>query len=200
MSKTKKSIIIERVKKNYKALTVLGIGTVLIIASLVVSINLFTQEETVNWTLMLYGSNDEQVNLSYSQIKAMTPSTGQGGFFTTSGIINGPYSVKGVEIRDLCDLVGGCGMNDTVLISAPDGYAMILNLTDVNNTPTYNNTFHEIEHIDLRAILIYEQDGAALSDFDGKPLRLALVGDQNLLTEGFYWVKWVNRIQVIHHN
>jgi hypothetical protein len=29
------------------------------------------------------------------------------------------------------------------------------------------------------------------------PLRIAVVGDKALLTEGHYWVKWVNKIEVI---
>ena len=51
-------------------------------------------------------------------------------------------------------------------------------------------------HGELKLILMYEQDGKPISDSDGKPFRLAVVGDDNLLTEGHYWVKWVDRIEV----
>jgi DMSO/TMAO reductase YedYZ molybdopterin-dependent catalytic subunit len=44
---------------------------------------------------------------------------------------------------------------------------------------------------------MYEQDGKPLSEDDGKPLRLAVAGDDRLLTEGFRWVRWVDRIEVI---
>ena len=48
----------------------------------------------------------------------MEPTTAQGGFFTTTGVVHGPYEVKGVSIEDLCELVGGLGPSDGVLVSA----------------------------------------------------------------------------------
>jgi len=56
-----------------------------------------------------------------------------------------------------------------------------------------------VPHEDLTLILMYEQDGAPLSDYDGRPLRLAIVSSSSsdeFLTEGHSWVKWVNKIEV----
>ena len=45
---------------------------------------------------------------------------------------------------------------------------------------------------------MYEQDGKTVPQNDGKPLRLAIVTpDTDLLTEGHYWVKWVDEIEVV---
>jgi len=56
----------------------------------------------------------------------------------------------------------------------------------------------EVPHGELNLVLIYEQDGSLLSEEQGKPLRLAVVGQEDLVTEGFYWVKWVDRIEVMN--
>jgi len=43
---------------------------------------------------------------------------------------------------------------------------------------------------------MYEQDGAPLSEDDGRPLRLAIVSEDKLLTEGHYRIKWVDKIAI----
>ncbi|MBN2098197.1 MAG: hypothetical protein JW753_01225, partial [Dehalococcoidia bacterium] len=73
-------------------------------------------ESDIEWNLTLLGISGENVTLSLKEIKAMEPTTAQGGFFTTTGVVYGPYDVKGVSIEDLCDLVGGLGPSDGVLV------------------------------------------------------------------------------------
>jgi DMSO/TMAO reductase YedYZ molybdopterin-dependent catalytic subunit len=159
----------------------------------------------VEWNLTLVGSNGDNVTLSLKDIKALESTTGQGGFFTTTGAIHGPYDVKGVSIENLCDLVGGLGPSDGVLVLAVDGYSAFFEHDEVEgNIPTseydpVTGNLKEVPHENLGLILMYEQDGKPLSDDDGKPLRLAVAGDDRLLTEGFRWVRWVDRIEVIHN-
>ena len=89
--------------------------------------------------------------------------------------------------------------------SAIDGYSAFFEYDEVEgNIPTseYDTTtgnLKEVPHENLGLILMYEQNGKPLSDDDGKPLRLAVAGDDRLLTEGFRWVRWVERIEVIHN-
>lgn len=45
-------------------------------------------------------------------------------------------------------------------------------------------------------VLAYEEDGEWLSEEHGGSLRLVIVGSEKLVTEGHYWVKWVNKIEV----
>jgi DMSO/TMAO reductase YedYZ molybdopterin-dependent catalytic subunit len=134
-----------------------------------------------------------------AEIKAMPSSEGLGGFFTSVGVVNGPYEVKGVTLEYLCGLVGGMTPSDLVFVSSADGYSSVFDYDQVGgNLPTYEpQTMREVPHGELRVILIYEQDGQPLSHESGKPLRLAVAGSESLLTEGFHWVKWVNRIEVV---
>lgn len=184
-----------------KAMPVLIVGLLCIVAAIVVYAHPW-QRDDIKWNLTLVGSNGDNVTLNLDDIKAMKSTTAQGGFFTTTGVINGPYDVKGVSIEDLCDLVGGIGPSDLVFVSATDGYSSVFDYDQVSgNLPTYDPvTLKEVPHEKLGLILIYEQDGKPLSYDDGKPLRLAVVGSESLLTEGFYWVKWVDRIEVIHQD
>ena len=154
--------------------------------------------EPVNWELTLVGKNGEQKVLSYEEIRSLPYQEAQGGFFTTVGVVNGPYEVKGVLLQDLCGLVGGVTADDLVSISANDGYSMVFDYDQLNgDIPTYDPVnLHEVSHEKLMVLLIYEQDGKSLSDSDGRPLRLAVVGSERLLTEGHNWVKWVNKIEV----
>ena len=157
------------------------------------------QDITTTWQVTVVGSNGSQKILSYSDVKAMTPYTGHGGFFTTVGVINGPCEARGVPIEDLCSLVGGLEPSNLVKISAADGYSTMLDYEQVKgNFITYDPaSMKEKPHGDLKPILMYQQDGAPLTADGGKPLRLAVVGSDGLLTEGLYWIKWINKIEVI---
>jgi DMSO/TMAO reductase YedYZ molybdopterin-dependent catalytic subunit len=157
-------------------------------------------EETITWNVTLIGSNSEQKILHYDEITAMPAYTGHGGFITSVGVVNGPYECKGVPLDDLCEVIGGVTPSDIVMIAAADGYSTVLDYDQLmGDFVTYNpESLREVPHGELKLILMYELNGKLLSDYDGKPLRLAVVGRDALLTEGVYWVKWVNRIEVIH--
>jgi hypothetical protein len=186
-----------------KAMPLLIVGLLCIVAAVLVYFHPWSGSEAdIKGNLTLVGSNGDQRILSLSEIRAMKPCEGQGGFFTTTGVINGPYDVKGVCIEDLCDLVGGIGPSDLMFVSGTDGYSEVFDYDQVSgNLPTYDPvTLKEVPHEKLGLILIYEQNGKPLSHDEGGPLRLAVVGSESLLTEGFYWVRWVDRIEVIHQD
>jgi DMSO/TMAO reductase YedYZ molybdopterin-dependent catalytic subunit len=171
-----------------------------IIAAAIVVFNPFAApEEEIAWNLTLQGAGGEVKTLTFSEIKALPASEGIGGFFTTVGIVNGPYRCRGVPVKDLCELVGGVEPANTVWVSAPDGYLMVFSYEQLQGAfRTFEPTsFKEVPHEDLTLVLSYEQDGAPLSEYDGKPLRIALVSTRgDYLTEGHYWVKWVDTIEV----
>ena len=189
-----------------KVVPILVLGLICIVAAVSVYAHPWSGSAAdIEWNLTLVGSNGENATLSLKDIKAMESTTGQGGFFTTTGVVHGPYDVEGVSIEDLCDLVGGLGPSDGVLVTAVDGYSAFFEYDEVEgNIPTSEydpatGNLKEVPHENLGLILMYEQDGKPLSDDDGKPLRLAVAGDDRLLTEGFRWVRWVDRIEVIHN-
>jgi len=153
-------------------------------------------EETIDWNLTLVG-NKETV-LTFDEIRTMPSYTGHGGFFTTVGIVNGPFKCKGIPLEELCDLVGGIDESNTVWVSAPDGYMMVFDYDQIKGDfNTFNpENLREVPHGKLTMILEYEQDGEILPENDGRPYRIAIVGKEELLTEGSYWVKWVDKIEI----
>ena len=154
---------------------------------------------TTSWTVTLVGLDGRPKVLSYSEIKALDSYSGKGGFFTTTGIVNGPYQAKGITLEQLCAQVGGLQSTNLVKVSAQDGYSTMLDYGQVKgNFITYDPaTLKEKAHKELKPILMFEQDGQPLNADSGKPLRLAVVGQDSLLTEGLYWIKWINKIEII---
>jgi DMSO/TMAO reductase YedYZ molybdopterin-dependent catalytic subunit len=154
---------------------------------------------TTTWELTLVGLDGQSKVLSYPEIKSLDSYTGKGGFFTTTGIVNGPYQCKGVTLERLCSEVGGLQSSNLVKVSAADGYSSMLDYDQVKGQfITYDPaTLKEKAHQDLKPILMYEQDGQPLTEEYGKPLRLAIAGQDGLLTEGLYWIKWINKIEII---
>jgi len=158
-----------------------------------------TAEEPVDWEVTLIGSNGEQKILTYQEIRALPCQEARGGYLTTAGIVYGPYEVKGVLLQDLCDLVGGIPSTGFVSVNAPDGYSMALDHDQIYNGGflTWDpETMHEVTATNQRVLLTYEWDGGPISHNDGAPLRLAVVSDEALLTEGHNWVKWVDEIEI----
>jgi len=189
--------------RDIKSKSLLIVGVLLILASSILiyfnTCQRQTDEGIKNWKLILTGRDGIEKILSYRDIKSLPAYRGNGGFFSTVGIIYGPYKVKGVDIGYLCKQVGGILQNDTVMITAEDGYSTVLDYKQVQGGfITYDKNLKEAPHGELKVILMYEQDGKPLSDEDGRPLRIAIAGTKKgLLTEGAYWVKWVNKIEVL---
>jgi DMSO/TMAO reductase YedYZ molybdopterin-dependent catalytic subunit len=180
------------------ALTVLIIGILLIASAVLVYVQPW-QAKPVIWNVELIGETGQQKALSYKEILAMPAYSGKGGFFTTVGIVNGPYRVKGVPLSDLGNLVGGITPDDVVMVSATDGYSSVFDYEKVmGDFITYDpQTIKEVPHGELKLVLMYELDGKPLSQDGGKPLRLAIIGTDGLLTEGNMWLKWVSKIEVM---
>jgi DMSO/TMAO reductase YedYZ molybdopterin-dependent catalytic subunit len=182
----------------HKATFILIAGILLIAAAIIIIWLQTSNQENIEWDVTISGSSGE-IALSYDEIKALPPYEGRGGFFTSVGYINGPYRLRGVPIPVLCDLVGGITPQDIIFISAEDGYSTVLDYKQVTGDfITYDpDTMKEVPHGELKLILMYELNGRVPSYEEGRPLRLAIAGDDDFLTEGLYWVKWVKRIEVI---
>jgi hypothetical protein len=135
--------------------------------------------------------------LSMADLKAMTATSGYGGWKNDVQNISGPYAWKGVSVRALMDLVGGGG---SVTFVASDGYSQTLSADMVGGSlTTYDPaTGEEITSINdsVKAIVAYAKDGAALSSSEG-PLRLAFVSPaKDEVTTSKYWVRQVIELDV----
>ncbi|MGC9444747.1 MAG: molybdopterin-dependent oxidoreductase [Candidatus Methanospirareceae archaeon] len=182
------------------AIVVIGIAAIAGVAA-VTYLELFNAPaEQIEWNMTVVGSDGEEKVLTFEEIIAMESHESFGGFFTTVGTIQGPFELKGVPLADICELVGGIDTTNTVWVSAPDGYLMVFTYDQVINGEfrTFDPaTFKEVPHEELTIILAFQQDGAPLPDNYGKPLRIAIVSSRDdYITEGHYWVMWVDRIEV----
>lgn len=151
--------------------------------------------EDIEWQLTLIG--DEEMVLEFDEILAMSPYSGRSGFFTSVGIVNGPFDIKGVPLLDLCDLVGGVDSSEFVRVAAVDNYSMVFSYNQLHGEfITYDTGLHEVDSDGLVVVLMYELDGEPLTEDLGNPLRIAIIGD-DVLTEGHYWVKWIDRVEIL---
>jgi hypothetical protein len=188
---------------NVKRGSVLVIGVVLIIAAVITGVIGAQSTSSVEskWRVTVVGKGGTEKVMSIKDLKKLPSYTGRGGLFTTTGIVNGPWEGKGVLLSELAKLVGGMEQDDIIMVSAEDGYSSVFDYDQVSgdiNTYSYENeSIKETGHGELNIILMYQRDGSDLTEDDGKPLRIAVVGADNLLTEGNMWVKWVNRIEVL---
>lgn len=152
--------------------------------------------DDIDWQLTLVG--DEEMVLDFTDILDMTACSGTSGFFTSVGIVNGPFDIVGVPLLDICDLVGGVNSSEFVRVSAVDHYSMVFSYDQMHgNFITYDTDLHEVESDGLVLVLMYEMDGEPLTEDMGSPLRIAIIGD-DVLTEGHNWVKWINKVEILN--
>jgi len=153
--------------------------------------------EFADWTLTLNGSS--QKILTLEEVMALPSVEGNGYAVSTVGIRYGPYTCRGVDLRELAGVVGGIDAGDSIWISAPDGYLWVFDHAQLQGEGfiTFDKDLKEIPSPHLRVILMYEQDGHYLTYDEGGPLRIAIISDEpGIVTEGSAWVKWVDRIEV----
>ncbi len=158
-------------------------------------IAIYSNETT--WNLTLTGNETKVYTLD--EIKAMPSYTASGGFKKRSGAIVGPYTYRGVNITYLAGLVGGLTPSSSVTVTASDGYAMTYTYDQImGEITTYNATTGEPEPDGpVNMILAYEEGGKPIPDEQGGPLRVAFVGPDSPITDGHFWIKWVNKIEIL---
>jgi hypothetical protein len=152
-----------------------------------------TIAEVVNNTVV------REVFLEGDVVREMPSYTAHGFAVSTVGIKYGPYVCRGVQLSELCDQVGGVGENDTVWVSAPDGYLWVFDYTQMNGEAfvTFDEDLHEISSPPLTIMLMYEKDDHYLTYNEGGAFRIAVTSEEaGVVTEGSCWVKWVDRIEV----
>jgi DMSO/TMAO reductase YedYZ molybdopterin-dependent catalytic subunit len=152
----------------------------------------------VDWDLTLIGRDGQPLVLSYEELKSLPAVETRGGFFSSVGVIYGPYQLKGIQLEALLAMVGGMTASDVLLVAAQDGYSSVFDYRQITGEiDTFEpGTLRLVPQGAVEFLLIYQQDGEPLSDADGKPLRLGVTNPDGLLTEGHWWVKWVNRLEV----
>jgi DMSO/TMAO reductase YedYZ molybdopterin-dependent catalytic subunit len=156
------------------------------------------QAEPIEWDLTLVGRDGQEVVLSYDEVTSLPSVETSAGFFSSVGTVYGPYTVKGVRLDTLLDMVGGMTPSDVLFVAAKDGYSCVFDYPQLQGEiATFEpDTLRLVPDGDVEFLLILEQDGKPLPDSSGGPLRLAVTNPDGLLTEGHWWVKWVQRLEI----
>ncbi|MGD9396915.1 MAG: hypothetical protein PVJ05_10845 [Candidatus Thorarchaeota archaeon] len=106
-----------------------GVGVYLVVMQ-----NTPPQEETPEITVT--GTDGTAVNVTLTEMTAMTTITREGSYQNTYGNVRGIGTYTGVLISDLVELVGGLLEHDSVRIIASDGYSQTFDYSKVYPNPT----------------------------------------------------------------
>jgi len=182
-------------------LLILAVGVLFLAGGVVVGLQQWsgrTRAEPVEWDLTLVGREGQEVVLSYDEVVALPSVETRAGFFSSVGTVYGPYTVRGVPLDTLLNLVGGMAPSDVLFVAAKDGYSCVFDYAQIHgDIATFEpDTLKMVPEGEVRYLLIFEQDGEPLPEDSGRPLRLAVANPDGLLTEGHWWVKWVQRLEI----
>jgi hypothetical protein len=183
--------------------TLIALVVIIVIAFAAVSWQVYLHiQKPEQPELTLVGFNGTQQNLTASKIAALPSYSGIAGFINSVGTITPPNNYTGVTLITLCNLVGGFNENNSLKITASDGYSMVYTYAQINGDfLTFDPaTGKEVNHTQpLTCMLAYLKNGTNLSS-SGKdpegPLRFVIIGKEVLLTEGHNWVKSVVKVEV----
>ena len=151
-------------------------------------------------TVLTIIKDTQTVTYTMEALKSLPAITGLAGQMSSTGTITGPFNYKGVALLELLNAVGGITENHAVRVTAKDGYAMTIShkqATEGNFTVIDSNTGKEIKPAKQPVVFVaYEEDGKPISENIG-PLRLGIMTGESEVTEGHWWVKWTQKIEVI---
>jgi len=145
-------------------------------------------------------AGDTVKTLTLNEIKKMPSLEGWGGRMRSTGEIEGPFEVKGVSLIELGNLVGGISPDTAVKVISRDGYTMTFSYKQIveGDYITYDPVSkQEVPHEELQTILAYETDGNEITFQQGGPLRIAILSAKNQVTDGHWWCKWVEEIELV---
>jgi len=158
-----------------------------------------TQSEIPDFEILLTGTEGDSVTLGPSDFDELTKIEMDGGLLTSAGSIKGPYKYTGVPLSEVLALVGEITNDNSLRVTAADGYAMVFTWEELNGDfLTFSSaTGDEVEATEeLIPVLSYLQDDEPLSEGHG-PIRLVILGEEGLISEGHFWIKQVVEIEVI---
>jgi len=179
-------------KKRFSLFVVVGIVLILLNGG-VASV---TAEEVA---LTLNGPDGIEQH-TIGEVKGLPTVEGWGGMKDSVGQISGPFQYRGVSVKTLAGQVGELDEGSAVRVVARDGYAMTFSYAQVEKGDflTYDPASgDEIDASGLELILAYEEGGEPLPEKHGGPLRAVVVGPKNQVTDGHWWVKWVETVEVV---
>ena len=136
---------------------------------------------------------------SLADLQALKSVTGNGGTKNKVGVVNGPFSYKGVALVDLLNAVGGIAAGQSVKLTGSDGYSKALTYDQIINGTfsIYDTSGNPVTPTTKPVLaLVYSSNGAPLDSTIG-PLELGILFDQNLVSDGSSWVKLLNSVEIV---
>jgi hypothetical protein len=153
-------------------------------------------------TLTVIGATGQQVVLNSADIAALESYTSEGGYKSSGGYIAAVGTYTGVPILTLCDMVGGINSDQTLTITASDGYSMVYTYEQAHGEgfTTYDPVTgsEKTSTQPMTMVVNYFINGTTLPSDEG-PLRIGVSGPEGLLTEGHFWTKMVAKIEITNN-
>ena len=176
-----------------------NVASLIISLALLTGCTLFRSSQAPEATLTVK-SGGESVTLSWEEIQELPTYQGEGGLINSVGNVTPPARFTGIPVVDLCNLVGGVTEANSVSVIASDGYAMTFSYDQIveGQFDTYDPSTGESVEFDgqLWPVVAYQQDGELLNEERDGAFRLTLLGSPKMVTDGHWWVKWVETIEV----
>ncbi|MBN2336736.1 molybdopterin-dependent oxidoreductase [Candidatus Bathyarchaeota archaeon] len=155
--------------------------------------------EIPEFEITLTGADGQQATLNRGGIAGMTVIEMNGGLMTSAGSIKGPYKYTAAPLSEVFELIGGITEENSLRVTAVDGYAMVFTWEELSGDfLTFDPvTGDEVEATKpLVPTLAYFEDDEPLPEGHG-PIRLVILGEEGLISEGHFWIKQVVDIEVI---
>ena len=152
-------------------------------------------------TVLTAVKDTKTVTYTMDSLKKLPVTNGWAGQMSSTGTITGPNQYKGVALSEILNAVGGITDSNAVRVSAKDGYSMTLSYNQI----TQGTGFPVLDSVTgkettptnkLIVFLAYDQEGKPLDDTVG-PLRLGIMTSDKQVTDGHWWVKWAQKIEVV---
>ncbi len=159
----------------------------------VVSLEIKRENDTITF---LHTNNH---TLSYSQLLFLPKLSGTGSYLKTTGAIEGPFDLEGVDIVKTLELLFNTSEDFSIEVVATDGYKMTYTKDQVfGKVPMFNSdgvpSGYGAYEVNLSLVLAYNENGNPLDH--GGPFRMVYLGDE-AITDGHFWTKYVKTIKII---
>jgi hypothetical protein len=184
-------------------MSLLGIIMILGAAVSVVFLLQLSQTQPENGDVVLTVSiSGNEKNYTMDELIALPSTMGLGGFVKTAAnppTPSGPYNYTGVLMTNLLTDVGNLPENYSLQVLSSDGYATYFTKDEVQGVmEAYDSTTAEsIGDRLFLMLLAYHEEGEALSEEAGGPLRIVFIPDGDYMSAGHSWPKFVTSITVI---
>jgi hypothetical protein len=153
--------------------------------------------------LTLAALNGTEYLLNSSQIAALPSTTAAGGYIQGNSLPFNTNNYTGVSLNTLANMVGGLSSGEVLMVEGSDGYTINFTYSEVvnGNFSTFDSATGNPASPTgpIVPIVAYYNDSQLIPDESngGGPLMVAIVGNDSLVTQGKYWVKWVDRVEVL---